>query len=77
MNSIHGIVPVGTQAWKGVRVLRVDALPATLPAGLQGEVLTCCQNEGASIELCLTTAAGAPGEVTALILLRAVSRFPY
>ena len=77
MNSIHGIVPVGTQAWKGVRVLRVDALPATLPAGLQGEVLTCCQNEGVSIELCLTTAAGAPGEVTALILLRAVSRFPY
>ena len=77
MNSLHGVISVGPQTWKGARLIRVDALPAALPAGLQSDILVRCQHERVSPELCLFTAANTPGEVAVFILLRAVSGYPY
>lgn len=77
MDSLHGIIPVGPRTWKGARLIRVDALPPSLPTDLPRDILARCRNENASAELCLSTAGGAPGEVTALIILRVVSAYPY
>lgn len=77
MNSLHGIIPVGPQTWKGARAIAIDALPGTLAAGLQGDILVRCQREKCSVELCLATDRDAPGTVTALILLRSLGSYPY
>lgn len=77
MNSLQGIIPISTQVWKGARIIRVDALPATLPSGLSGDILACCKLENTSLELCMSTAGGIPGEVVVLIILRATSGYPY
>ena len=76
MSSTQGIIQIGPTQWKGARLIEIDALPDSLPSGLQEEVLARCLYENVSVELCLSTAA-APTQLTILLILRAGSPYQY
>lgn len=72
----QGIVQVGSNWWKGHRMILVESAARNIPAALSGEILIRSQRQSVSVELDLFTGEN-PRQLTVLLILRTESSYYY